>query len=330
MNRLNHAVRIKAGRRVSAAIGAAVALVFGCSALCDAKTWTVTTTADSATDTGSLRCIVSKAGKGDTIKFSSGGATLTGVLALDKKLTIQGPATIRQTGGNRIFYILAGGNVTLKKLTLSGGGRDMGEGGAIRNDGSLKMEDCTITKNRAAFEGGGVFSQGTLTMKNCVVENNTSDYRCGGIWNTGKLDIDGGAIRNNACGSGGCSAIYNAGGASAKIEDCDISNNTGSGGPGGISNEGDLEMESCTVTSHGGISSGGIENTGTLKLKNCSITGNRSGCNGGGIYNNSGVLTAEACLISGNSAQYRGGGIFHLNSLSDPKRMCHQPSSPVE
>ena len=318
MNRLNHAVRIKAGRRVSAAIGAAVALVFGCAALCDAKTWTVTTTADSATDAGSIRCIVSKAGKGDTIKFSSGGATLTGVLALDKKLTIEGPATIRQTGGNRIFYILAGGNVTLKKLTLSGGGRDMGEGGAIRNDGSLKMEDCTVTKNRAAFEGGAIFSQGTLTMENCVIENNTSGYSCGGIWNTGKLEIDGGAIRNNAGGSGGCSAIYNAGGASAKIKNCEIANNTGSGGPGGISNGGTLEMSGCTVASHSGTSSGGIENTGTLKLKNCSITGNRSGCNGGGVYNNAGVLTAETCLITGNSAQYRGGGIFHLYGLSDP------------
>jgi len=315
---VTHAVRIGRGFRNIAAFSIGAVIFFYFAAVGDAKTWTVTTTVDSATDAGSIRCIVSKAGKGDTIKFSSGGATLTNYLTLDKKLTIEGPATIGQTGGNRIFYIPAGGNVTLKKLTLTGGGRDMGEGGAIRNDGSLKMEDCTVKENRAAFEGGAIFSPGTLTMENCVIENNTSGYSCGGIWNTGKLEIDGGANRNNACGSGGCSAIYNAGGASANIKNCEIANNTGSGGPGGISNGGTLEMSGCSVASHNGTTSGGIENTGTLKLKNCSITGNRSAYNGGGIYNNAGALTAEGCTITGNTARYEGGGIFHLYVLTDP------------
>ncbi len=322
--RMMHTIRIGKGFRNLAAFGVVAALLLAFAASGDAKTWTVTTTADSATDTGSIRYIVSKAGKGDTIKFTSGGATLTGALAIDKKLTIEGPATIRQTGGNRIFHIPAGGNVTLKKLTLTGGGRDMGEGGAIHNSGSLKMEDCTIKENRAAFKGGGIFSQGTLTMENCVIKNNTSEYLCGGIYNTGKLDIDGGRIQNNSCGRGGCSAIYNAGGASAKIKNCEIANNTGSDGPGGIKNEGDLEMESCSVTSHSGTTSGGIENRGSLTLKKCSITGNSSGCNGGGIYNNGGVLTTETCLITGNSARYEGGGIYHLYVLSDadPAAKC--------
>ncbi len=95
------------------------------------------TTADSATDTGSIRYIVSKAGKGDTIKFTSGGATLTGALAIDKKLTIEGPATIRQTGGKPHLPHSAGGNVTLKNNGRSPGvGENMGEGGAIHNSGS--------------------------------------------------------------------------------------------------------------------------------------------------------------------------------------------------
>ena len=122
---MKHAVRIGKWGRGSAAFGAAVALILGCTALCDAKTWTVTTTDDSATNTGSIRYIVSKAGKGDTIKFSSDGATLTNCLTLDKKLTIEGPATLRQTKGYHIFKILADGNVTLKKLTLTGGGSGM-------------------------------------------------------------------------------------------------------------------------------------------------------------------------------------------------------------
>ncbi len=297
--RMMHTIRIGKGFRNLAAFGVVAALLLAFAASGDAKTWTVTTTADSATDTGSIRYIVSKAGKGDTIKFTSGGATLTGALAIDKKLTIEGPATIRQTGGNRIFHIPAGGNVTLKKLTLTGGGRNKEYGGAIYNLASLKMEDCTVSGNSAVYEGGGV---------------------C----NRGELEIEGGAIRNNSSGSKGSPAIYNAGGASAKIKNCEIANNTGSDGPGGIKNEGDLEMESCSVTSHSGTTSGGIENRGSLTLKKCSITGNSSGCNGGGIYNNGGVLTTETCLITGNSARYEGGGIYHLYVLSDadPAAKC--------
>ena len=340
---MEHAVRIGKWGRGATAVGAAVALVLGCTALCDAKTWTVTTTADSATDTGSIRYIVSKADKGDTIKFSSGGATLTNSLTLGKKLTIEGPATLRQSKGYHIFKILADGNVTLKKLTLTGGGNGMERGGAILNSGSLTMkecavsgnstvgdgggvfsegkltmEDCTVTGNAAGDEGGGVFSTGTLTMEDCTVENNTAKTRCGGVYNKGKLEIDGGRIRKNSGGSGGCSAICNAGGASAEVKNCDIANNTGSGGPGGIKNEGDLEMENCSVASHSGATSGGIENTGTLKLKKCSITGNSSAGNGGGIYNNAGALTAEKCIITGNTAKYAGGGICHLCVLTDP------------
>ncbi len=315
---MKFAVRIEKWGRNFAAFGVVATLLFVFAASGDAKTWTVTTTADSATDTGSIRYIVLKADDGDTIKFTSGGATLTDYLKLDKKLTIGGPATITQTGGNRIFHISAGVSVTLKKLKLTGGGRNMMEGGAIYNYGSLKMEDCTVSGNSCVYEGGGIFSSGSLKMKNCVIENNTSQNRCGGVVNKGELEIDGGRIRNNSCGSGGSSALFNAGGASAEIEDCEIASNTGGGGPGGIKNEGTLKMTGCTVASHSGATSGGIENTGSLELKRCSITGNTSGCNGGGIYNHSGVLTAETCLITGNSARYEGGGICHHYALHEP------------
>lgn len=314
---MTYAVQLGRGFRNLAAFGVAATLFLVFAAPGDAKTWTVTTTADSATDTGSIRYILSKAGKGDTIKFTSGGTTLTDYLTLDKKLTIEGPATIRQSGGNRIFYIPEGGNVTLKKLTLTGGGREMDLGGAIRNLASLKMEDCTVSGNSSVYEGGGIVSSGSLTMKNCVIENNSASFFCGGVINRGKLEIDGGKIRNNSCGSGGSPALYNAWGASAEIKNCEIANNTGSGGPGGIKNEGTLEMTGCTVTSHSGASSGGIENMGSLTLKKCSIIGNTSRCNGGGIYNNAGALTAETCTITGNSARYAGGGICHLYVLSD-------------
>ena len=342
-----HAVRIGRGFRNLAAFGIGAAMFFLFAAVGDAKTWTVTTTEDSATDTGSLRCIISKADNGDTIRFSSGGSNITGLLVIDKKLTIEGPATIKQVGEYRIFSIYPNRSVTLRKLTLTGGGRSMERGGAVYNSGSLTMEDCTVTGNSSAKEGGGIFSEGKLTMKNCtvtgnsssvaagimnrkttygakltlkncVIERNTAHSHCGGVYNEGALEIDGGAIRNNIGGSAGDTGIYNAGGASAEIEDCEIANNTGWSGAGGLKNEGTLEMKGGSVSSNSGGSSGGIENTGSLKLKKCAITGNSGGCNGGGIYNNGASMTAEGCTITGNNAKYYGGGIFHLEVRSDP------------
>jgi len=183
MTWMMYAIRTgKSFRNLAAfAIGAAT-LLLSFAAPGDAKTWTVTTTADSPTDAGSLRYIVSKAGGGDTIKFTSGGADLTEALSLEKKLTIEGPATIRQTGGNRIVYISAGARVPLRKLTLTGGGRQMERGGAIYSLGSLTMEDCTVSGNTCITEGGGIYSEGTLTMKNCAVSGNSSGV-AGGIMN---------------------------------------------------------------------------------------------------------------------------------------------------
>ncbi len=344
---MTHGVRIGRGFRNLAAFGIGAAMFFLFAAAGDAKTWAVTTTEDSATDTGSLRCIISKAGNGDTIRFSSGGSNITGLLAIDKKLTIEGPATIKQIGEYRIFSIYPNRSVTLRKLTLTGGGRSMERGGAIYSSGSLTMEDCTVTGNSSSKEGGGIFSEGKLTMKNCtvtgnssyvaagimnrkttygakltlkncVIEHNTARSHCGGIYNEGALEIDGVAIRNNIGGSAGDTGIYNAGGASAEIEDCEIANNTGWGGAGGLKNDGTLEMKGGSISSNSGGSGGGIENTGSLKLEKCAITGNSAGCNGGGIYNNGGSMTAEGCTITGNNAKYDGGGIFHLEVRSDP------------
>jgi hypothetical protein len=58
MTRMICAVRIGRGFRDFAAFGVVATLLLGFAASVDAKTWTVTTTADSATDAGSLRYIV--------------------------------------------------------------------------------------------------------------------------------------------------------------------------------------------------------------------------------------------------------------------------------
>jgi len=174
-----HMVRIGRGFRNFAAFGAAATLLLGFAAAGDAKTWTVTTTADSPTDAGSIRYIVSKAGGGDTIKFTSAGADLTSELKLDKKLTIQGPATIRQVAGSIFFLTIPEGKkITLTDLTLRGLVTDRYVS-SINNYGELSMKNCAVST------GGSIHNDGKLDMKNCTLSGLIA-----GVTNYGALTME--------------------------------------------------------------------------------------------------------------------------------------------
>ena len=285
---MRHAVRIEKRGRSIAALGAAVALVLGCTALCDAKTWKVTTTADSATNTGSLRYIVSNADGGDTIKFTSDGADLTSELKLDKKLTIEGPATIRQTAGSIWFLtIQEGKKITLKNLTLKGLVTDRYVSG-IFNDGELSMKDCTVNA------GGSIQNDGELDMEDCTLAGLTS----GGVTNNGALEMDDCVIKDcvNRDRSFNYSGISNFSNAKATLKNCAISNNR-------------------TVSEGGGV----MNYLGTVEMEKCSITGNHADDYGGGVYN-VGKLTLKQCTVTGNSTSKTvGGGITSFSNAENTR-----------
>ena len=291
-------------------------LLLGGAIAGEAKTWTVTTTEDSSINAGALRYVLANAGDGDTVKFSCAGSNLTSRLILRKSVTIEGPATIKQTGNATIFLVQQDDiKVTLKKLTLTGGGKLMSHGGALLNYGTLKMEECVVSGNTASLQGGAILNAATLTMKKCTVSENTS-AEGGGIINFDSLAMEDCTIRNNAAsGEGG--GIYNSG--TLSMKNCTIENNKAASS-GALYNFFDrtLKMEGCTVASNTtGGDGGGIGNSGKLEMKKCSITNNTSGGKGGGIYitpgqySSYGTLTAKGCTITGNKAKLSGGGIYN-------------------
>jgi hypothetical protein len=92
------------------------------------------------------------------------------------------------------------------------------------------------------------------------------------------------------------------------------------GSAGGISNQGTLMVQNCTVSGnanyYGSYSGGGIYNGGNLTVSASTFSGNSATFTGsGGIFNVSGNLTVSASTFSGNSAgDYgSGGGIFNLS-----------------
>jgi len=57
-------------------------------------------------------------------------------------------------------------HASLSNLTIANGkGND---GGAIYNNGTLTLTNCTLSGNSATYEGGGIFKRGTATLTNCT------------------------------------------------------------------------------------------------------------------------------------------------------------------
>jgi CSLREA domain-containing protein len=124
----------------------------------------------------SLRDAVFVANPGDIVSVPAGTYILTqGQIQIDKDLIVAG-AGARTTivDGNqadRIFDILSGA-VEITDLTLTRG-LAFGYGGAIQNQGSLRLLRSTVKENFALFAGGGIATySGRLTVDQSTLSGN--------------------------------------------------------------------------------------------------------------------------------------------------------------
>lgn len=198
--------------------------------------------------------------------FNMYGGTITGNTAGLKKESGYG-------AGGGVFVDMRGtfnlyrGVISDNTAVFQGGG-----GVYVYNTGKFTMHDGTITRNTvtligkstyensADYGGGGVLNRGTFTMKNGTISDNTvvpfSDDGTqggGGVYNTGTFTMENGTITYNqalnysdsrtdaaadkdACGNGG--GLYNASGATAKIENAVITENISSARRDGKNGEG--------------------------------------------------------------------------------------------
>jgi len=214
-------------------------------------------------------------------------------ISVNKDLTIKGTGPgltiIDGEAHDSVFVIASGKTVSMSDMTITDGNSDTGDGGGIRNYGTLTMENCTVSGNDADDDGGGICNFDTLTMENCTVSGNTA-YEGGGIYNDGTLTIT----------------------------NCTVSDNEADDYGGGIENGNTLTMNNCTVSGNTATFGGGIRNGGTLTMTNCTVSDNEAVWNGGGIYNGGGgTLTMTNCTVSDNTATFGGGGgIENGNTLT--------------
>lgn len=224
----------------------------------------VTSNADSGP--GSLRQAITDAASGDTITFSGGMAVTltTGLLTIDKNLTIDGDlnndlapeVTVSGNGISRVFQVAAGRTVILDGLDITagkvtgttgssgangsgaaGGVGGTGKGGCIQNDGTLyllhgSVTSCTATGGTGGNGGGGA---GGMVGGGVGGAGGTGGpggpASGGGIYNSGTLfttpDVAFGGNAANG-GSGGNGGGGGGGGGSDALFYPD----TGNGSPG--------------------------------------------------------------------------------------------------
>jgi len=79
-----------------------------------------------------------------------------------------------------------------------------GAGIYVHEDGTLIMENGTVTHNTAEENGGGAFNAGALTLEGGTISNNAANKDGGGVFNAGTLALKSGTVSNNeAVGGGG-------------------------------------------------------------------------------------------------------------------------------
>jgi len=194
-------------------------------------------------------------------------------------------------GADRLIDVHTGAQVEIVKATLRGGTVLAGDGGAIRNAGTLALTDVIVEQSQAAGRGGGIANSGVLRVF---------------------TDRTGTTVRGNQAGTDG-GGVANAVGAVAELRRATVQGNTAGRDGGGVFNEGTLTF--LEVSLIGGA--GGAD-------------GNSAGRNGGGIAHAGGSLTVIGAIVQGNVAGTgdeggAGGGIW-----ADPRRQIDLRSVTVE
>jgi CSLREA domain-containing protein len=235
---------------------------------------------------------------GVLLDFSNGSIVVQGSSGEPSQTVINGDDDATHWG--RVIDVGIAAEVTLRGVTVTGGYSPFG---ATPSTSSGPGET-----GAAGFGGGGILNNGSLTLENASVTGNTTGGGGAGGGSTGSTGGEGGAGGDGA-------GIYNNGTLTAT--DTTISANTsGAGGDGGTGS-------GILFTGGGGPggTGAGIENHGIATLTNTTVSGNHAGGggggglfsasgaggDGGGIFND-GKLIVQASTIADDSAGSGGHG----------------------
>jgi hypothetical protein len=197
--------------------------------------------------------------------------------------------TINGDGAHSVITMSGSNNatLTLRNLTIRGGGND-GSGGGLDIRGAVNVTlDGTIVRDNVSDYGGGVYIENTvgsssgilLMLPGSSIEANSATQLGGGVY------APGGRVRMHA-------------------SDTAVRDNASQDGGGGLAIfGGELDVGKYVDAAVDGTASGAV------------IEGNSAGTVGGGVYlfGNTAGLFANELIVQDNYAQFAGGAIAASN-----------------
>ncbi|MCB1057328.1 MAG: CSLREA domain-containing protein [Acidobacteria bacterium] len=222
-------------------------------------------------------CSAGSAGSTDVILLPAGTITLnltgtgedgclTGDLDLSGDVDIRGAgarSTILDASGlDRLFEVdpgFAGVTVRIADMSLLNGDSGGGEGGGIRNNGTLTLERVTLADNVAAGPGGGIRNNGTVTVIASTLSGNQTNDHGGGIDNHGTAHLlNSTVVGNSVIGGGAGGGLYVNTGESMTFVGSTVLGNSAGNGPA-IRNLGSLVAVGSIIS---GVCSGTVTSSG--------------------------------------------------------------------
>jgi hypothetical protein len=125
-----------------------------------------------------------------------------GEIVIDNDVTLDGGGNLAVDGNqkHRVFSVPEGVTAELIGFAVANGSETDGNGGGIRNRGTLTLTHSTVSGNTTSGGGGGIlnYNEGTLTLTNSTVSDNSATEYGGGINNGGTLTLTNSTVSGNS------------------------------------------------------------------------------------------------------------------------------------
>lgn len=221
----------------------------------------------------------------------------------------------------RLFRVAPEGKLTLRDLTLTHGATERGfDGAAIWNLGELRLDRVVIEDNHSGDDGGGIRNDGVLVIEDSVIRNNSARWRGGvggGLQNAeqfgpAELKVERSSfIGNEAWASGG--GLWLEG--TSRLRNTTVSGNRAGERGAGIHNYGELELRNCTVTENRAhVTGGGLFTFGSVVIGNTILSGNEAMISG----ECKGILQSTGHNLLGKLFECTVAGLSEGNLLNTP------------
>ncbi|MAE69311.1 MAG: hypothetical protein CME06_02455 [Gemmatimonadetes bacterium] len=269
----------------------------------------------------------------DSYADRHGGGVFCGVgtTPLFVNCTIEGNVAERYGGG---VYVDSLASATFINCVIRGNDVELLAGGGIYvyPHGTLNLESCHVTNNvAAASTGGGLYAEdASIRMEQCTVEGNTAAWWGGGVVLDGcDFQMSDSVVASNHAELLGGLYLRGAG----IMLNCHILNNSAAVERGGLVLGGSGLLGSktlvrdCLIAGNTAPRGAGIScwsNTTTPPIiENTWIRDNHATYRGGGVVCENASATIRNCLITDNTAAERGAGmVFYEGSDSVLVRNC--------